>query len=39
MIDRCNRASDDLAEYDAIVAGTGVPFGGMSSHVASFLEE
>jgi NAD(P)H dehydrogenase (quinone) len=30
---------DDLAEYDAIVVGTGTRFGRMSSQMASFLDQ
>ena len=30
---------DDLAEYDAIVVGTGTPFGRVPSQIASFLDQ
>jgi NAD(P)H:quinone oxidoreductase type IV len=30
---------DDLAEYDAIVVGTGTPFGRVLSQIASFLDQ
>ncbi len=36
---RPSRGSDDLANYDAIVVGTGTRFGRMSSQMAAFLDQ